>query len=83
MIARSAWSCISGLSFFGRRPDRSIPTSRMASITFGQTASAGSWPADSARTSGGEWRAKKASAICERPALWVQTNSTYLIWSPP
>jgi hypothetical protein len=30
--------------------------------------------------SSGAWRSKKAWAICERPALWLQTNSTYFIF---
>jgi hypothetical protein len=35
------------------RLEMSISTSRIASTTLGQIASAGSWPADSARMSGG------------------------------
>jgi len=44
-----------------------MPTSRIASITPGQIAAAGFEPADSARTSLGASRSKKACAICERP----------------
>src|SRR5919201_5226887 len=51
VIAQSACSCISRSSFFGRRRLMSIPTSRIASTTFGQITSAGSSPADSARMS--------------------------------
>jgi hypothetical protein len=40
-------------------------------------ASAGSSPPDSARKSWGAYFSKNACAICERPALWVQTKSTY------
>ena len=29
--------------------------------------------------SSGAWRSKNAWAICERPALWLQTNSTYFM----
>ncbi len=78
MTAQSAWSCISTESFFGRRAERSMPTSAIASTTAGQTPSRrGSLPADSARTSAGASRSKKAWAIWERPALWVQMNRTY------
>ena len=56
-----------------------MPISRIATITFGQTCVAGVDPADSARTSAGACRSKRASAICERPALWLHTNSTYFI----
>jgi hypothetical protein len=62
-------------------PAMSIPTSPIASITFGHTASAGSSPADSARTSSGAFCSKNACAIWEQPALWVQTKSTYFIAS--
>ena len=79
VTAQSACSCISTSSLRGRRPARSMPTSRIASITVGHTSCAGCEPADSARTSSGAWRSKKACAICERPALWVQMNSTYFI----
>jgi hypothetical protein len=78
VIAQSAWSCISRSSFLGLRLEMSISISRMASTTSGQTASAGSWPADSARTSSGAWPSRNAWAICERPALCVQTKRTYL-----
>lgn len=40
VIALSACSCISSSIFFGRRPDRSTRISCIASITFGQIASA-------------------------------------------
>ena len=53
VIAQSACSCISSVSFFGLRPARSIPTSRIASTTVGHISCAGSVPADSARTSSG------------------------------
>src|SRR4051794_3056309 len=82
VTAKSARSCISRSSFFGCRSDRSMPTSRMTSITSGHTARPGSEPADSARTSGGASRSKNACAICERPALWLQTKSTYFIAAP-
>jgi hypothetical protein len=59
-----------------RQFEMSMPASAIASTTFGQIASAGSSPADSARMSAGAWRSKRACAICERPALWLQTNKT-------
>ena len=58
------------------------PISLIASTTKGHTCRAGCWPADSARRSGGASRRKKASAICERPALCVQTNRTVFNASP-
>src|SRR5687768_11432416 len=54
----------------------------MTSTTSGHTRLAGVVPADSARTSPGAWRSKNACAICERPALWLQTNSTRFITDP-
>src|SRR5918999_4919018 len=80
VIAQSAWSCISTVSFFGRVWPRSTPTSRMASTTTGHTPSRrGCCPADSARMSPGAMRLKNASAICDRPALCVHTNSTFFM----
>jgi hypothetical protein len=80
VTAQSACSCISTSSRFGRWAARSIPISRIASTTSGHTPSRrGSWPADSARTSAGAWRLNSASAIWERPALWVQTNRIFFI----
>jgi len=64
------------LDLLRRATGESIPTSRIASITFGQIASAGACPADSARRSGGAYRSKNACAIWLRPALCVQTKST-------
>ena len=42
VIAQSACSCISSVSFFGLRPARSKPTSRIASTTGGHISAAGS-----------------------------------------
>lgn len=53
VIAQSACSCISRVSFLGLRPARSRPTSRITSTTGSQIAAAGSVPADSARKSSG------------------------------
>jgi serine/threonine protein kinase len=67
----------------GRLASRqTMPTSAIASTTVGQTSWAGCVPADSARMSDGALRSKKAWAICERPALCVQTKSTYLMTAP-
>ena len=83
ITAQSACSCISRSSAWGSvrrcrcRPRASPPPPSARS------ASAGSLPADSARTSAGAWRSKNAWAIWERPALWLQTNSTYLMAAPP
>ena len=81
VTAQSACNWSSTSSFRGRLPERSIPTSRMTSTTLGHTSWPGSEPRDSARTSSGASRSKNACAICERPALWVQMNSTYFIAS--
>src|SRR6266508_3962766 len=70
---------MSSPSLLGLKPERSSPTSPMTSTTSGQMAFAGWDPADSARMSLGAWRSKNAWAICERPALWLQTNSTYFM----
>ena len=53
VTAQSACSCISTVSRFGLRPERSIPTSRITSTTSGHSWRAGSDPADSPRQSPG------------------------------
>ena len=63
VTAQSACSCISTVSFFGTRPERSKPSSAIASTTTGCTSAAGSSPADSAWMSGGARLLKNASAI--------------------
>src|SRR5215217_541948 len=55
---------------------RLMPRSANAVTTVGFRASAGSVPAESARTPGGWWALSRAAATMLRPALWVQTNST-------
>ena len=59
------------------------PTSAITCRTSGQISRAGVAPPDSARRSGGAILSKKACAICDRPALWLQTNSTYFTLAPP
>jgi hypothetical protein len=76
VTAQSACSCISRSSLRGLRSLRSNPASAIASTTVGHTSGAGDEPADSARMSAGACRSKNACAICDRPALWLQTNST-------
>jgi hypothetical protein len=60
VTAQSACCCISTVSRFGVPSERSSPISRMTSTKGDQIASAGSVPADSARTSFGPWRSKNA-----------------------
>src|SRR5687767_4009017 len=73
---RSACSASSVVRSFGRCSERSIPTSRIASTTWGCTRSAGVVPAESATCRPLAARSNSARLICERPALWRQTNST-------
>jgi hypothetical protein len=54
----------------------SMPTSFIASTTAGLTVSVGADPADRTATRSPPRWLRKAAAICERPALWTQTNST-------
>ena len=54
----------------------SMPTSRMASTATGLMRSAGCEPADRIATRSPPRCASQPAAICERPALWTQTNST-------
>ena len=83
VTAQSACSCISTVSRLGLLPERSIPTSRITSTTSGHTCRAGLRAGGlGAALAVVQSRSKNAWAICERPALWVQTNSTYFI-SPP
>ena len=55
---------------------RSMPSSAIASTTAGLISSAGAVPAERTTTRSPAWWASRAAAICERPALWTQTNST-------
>src|SRR5215211_3867450 len=54
----------------------SMPSSAMACTATGFICSAGSDPAERTSTaSPASWR-RKPAAICDRPALWIQTNRT-------
>src|SRR6478609_2845610 len=61
---------------FGISADMSMPSSAMASTAAGLTCSAGWEPADRTSIAPLESVVRKAAAICERPALWTQTNRT-------
>src|ERR1022692_610769 len=54
----------------------SSPISLMASTTAGLRLSAGSEPAERTRTAPSARWFSSAAAICDRPALWTQTNRT-------
>jgi hypothetical protein len=61
---------------FGSDPAMSTPTSFIASTAEGLTRSPGTEPAErTSIRSPARWE-RKPAAICERPALWTQTNST-------
>src|SRR4051812_6095489 len=65
-------------SSFGWAPSarRSMPISAMASTTAGLMSSAGADPAERTTMRSPAWWVRRAAAICERPALWTQTNRT-------
>src|SRR5690349_4407106 len=75
MTTSAAWTA-SSVSAFGNSLDRSIPTSSMAARTAGLISSAGAEPAERTCTRPGAWWSSSAAAICERPALCTQINST-------
>jgi hypothetical protein len=60
----SACSCISSSIFFGMRSEMSIPTSRIASTTFGQIHPPAPAPAVSARRSFGAY--VPVTTVCDR-----------------
>src|SRR5689334_11928003 len=66
-------SSVSGL---GNSLEISRPSSAIASTTAGLSWSAGCDPADRTTTRPAAWWSSSAAAICERPALWMQTNKT-------
>ena len=59
-----------------------MPSSAIASTTSGWTRSAGVVPAERASWRPSAARAKSASLICERPALWRQTKRARAIRPP-
>src|SRR5215467_12427162 len=75
MTTSAAWTW-SVVSRLGNSRERSRPISAIAATTAGFSSAAGWEPADVTRIRPAAWRSRRAAAICERPALWVQTNST-------
>src|SRR5436190_5311097 len=73
----SARASISASTFLGFRPTRSIPTSRIASMTMGWTAAAGLEPPETAAYSGAAC-SKRACAIWLRPAFRRQRKRTVM-----
>src|SRR3954452_15612579 len=78
VITTSDWRTAASVSDFGVAPaaPRSMPISIMAATTAGLISSAGAVPAERTITRPGAWWSRRAAAICERPALCTQTNST-------
>src|SRR5215468_6719780 len=74
MSAACTWPVVSGL---GNSREMSSPISAMACTTAGLSWSAGCDPAEVTRTRPAAWWWSSAAAIWDRPALWVQTNSTW------
>src|SRR5690242_7016331 len=66
----------------GTLPERSMPASAITSTTSGWTAAAGRLPAERASWRPAAARSNSACAIWERPAFWMQTNSTWLTPRP-
>src|ERR1700716_3052577 len=69
----------------GRRRERSIPFSSIATTTFGLISLAGSVPAESTCMRSPDRCSVKPAAIWLRPALWAQTKSTVgrvISWGP-
>src|SRR5215469_15787491 len=73
MSAAWTWSVVRRL---GISREMSRPISAIAATTAGLSSAAGCEPADVTRIRPAAWWSRMAAAICERPALWVQTNST-------
>jgi hypothetical protein len=75
MTMSAAWTfpVVSGL---GNSAEISRPISAMAATTAGLSPRAGSEPAEVTRTRPAACWFSSAAAIWDRPALWVQTNST-------
>src|SRR6185437_6435184 len=73
MSAACTLSLVSGL---GNSREMSTPISAMAATTAGLSWLAGWDPAEVTRTRPAAARSRRAAAIWDRPALWVQTNRT-------
>src|SRR5215475_7828080 len=76
VITTSAACTLSVVSGLGYSREMSRPISAMAAMTAGLSWSAGWDPAEVTRTRPAAWLSSSAAAIWDRPALWVQTNST-------
>src|SRR6516162_8018394 len=76
VMTTSAARTLSLVSGLGNSREMSRPISAMAATTAGLSWSPGWDPAEVTRTRPAGWWSSSAAAICERPALWVQTNST-------
>ena len=72
----SAARTTSPVQGFGYSVEMSMPRSAIAAMAAGLMVVAGSDPPDQAVAASPAMCAKKPSAICERPALWVHRNNT-------
>src|SRR6516165_1124096 len=76
VITTSAACTLPVVSGLGNSREMSRPISAIAATTAGLSWSAGCDPAEVTRTRPAAWWSSSAAAIWDRPALWVQTNST-------
>src|SRR5580692_12808278 len=76
VMTMSAARTFSSVSRLGNSRVMSMPISAMAWTTAGLSAEAGCDPAEVTRTRPEAWCSSRAAAICDLPALCVQTNST-------
>src|SRR5215471_2253317 len=76
VMTTSAALTLSPVRGLGYSREMSRPISAMARTTAGLSWLAGWDPAEETRTRPAAWWSSRAAAIWERPALWVQTNST-------
>ena len=84
VISQLAVDASCGVSRCGLSVDRSIPRAFMAVTTSGWTRSAGWVPAETALAfPGAAYLLNRAAAICERPALCTQANSTVVMTRLP
>src|ERR1700731_325667 len=76
VITTSLICTASAVRIVGVAAAMSIPSSAMAATATGLTSPAGLVPAERTSMRSPAMRLSKAAAICERPALWTQTNRT-------
>src|SRR5580692_11105184 len=76
VMTMSAARTFSSVSRLGNSRVMSMPISAMAWTTAGLSAEAGCDPAEVTRARPEAWCSSSAAAICDLPALCVQTNST-------